>query len=123
MKKIGKATKNQKDENKKIKEALQLEEDTIIKLCPECKVVIHEKLKEFRRCLEECLEERKKVEKAKWILVKKKGIEEEEAHKILLASARRQSKRLGEIAEAVIESEKFLEAIANLLPKKKQDKS
>lgn len=37
--------------------------------------------------LHQKLEERKKIEKAKWLLVKKRGINEEMAHALLLAES------------------------------------
>ena len=83
------------------------------KLCPQCREVLHEKIEELRHCYEICLEERKKVEKAKWVLVKKKALTEEDAHKFLVAAARRQRKKLAEIAESVIKGEKFLDEAEN----------
>jgi len=53
-------------------------------------------------------EERKKIEKAKWILVKSKGIAEEEAHRLLINHSRANHKKLVEMAEIIIEGEKLL---------------
>lgn len=88
-------------------------------LCPQCREVLHDRLEELRHCYELCLEERKKVEKAKWVLVKKKALSEEDAHRFLVATARRQRKKLAEVAESVIKGERFLDEAenANLLNK------
>jgi len=53
-------------------------------------------------------EERKKIEKAKWILVKAKGIDEEEAHRLLINHSRTNHKKLVEMAEIIISGEKLL---------------
>lgn len=55
-------------------------------------------------------EGRKKIEKAKWILVKAKGIDEEAAHKLLVSHSRANQKKLAEMAEIIIEGEKILNA-------------
>jgi uroporphyrinogen-III synthase len=62
------------------------------------KVILQEKL----GLLEEKLEERKIVEKAKGILMKKENLTEEEAYKKMQKEAMKKRKRLKEIAEAVI---------------------
>ena len=62
------------------------------------KVILQEKL----GLLEEKLEERKIVEKAKGILMKKENLTEEEAYKKIQKEAMKKRKRLKEIAEAVI---------------------
>jgi len=62
------------------------------------KVILQEKL----GFLEEKLEERKIVEKAKGILMKKENLTEEEAYKRMQKEAMKKRKRLKEIAEAVI---------------------
>jgi len=62
------------------------------------KVILQEKL----GFLEERLEERKIVEKAKGILMKKENLTEEEAYKKIQKEAMKKRKRLKEIAEAVI---------------------
>jgi signal transduction protein with GAF and PtsI domain len=62
------------------------------------KVILQEKL----GFLEEKLEERKIVEKAKGILMKKENLTEEEAYKKMQKEAMKKRKRLKEIAEAVI---------------------
>jgi len=55
-------------------------------------------------------DERKKIEKAKWILVKAKGIDEDAAHKLLVKHSRANHKKLGEMAGIIIEGEKILNA-------------
>jgi uroporphyrinogen-III synthase len=62
------------------------------------KVILQEKL----GFLEEKLEERKIVEKAKGILMKKENLTEEEAYKKMQKEAMKKRKKLKEIAEAVI---------------------
>jgi uroporphyrinogen-III synthase len=62
------------------------------------KVILQEKL----GFLEEKLEERKIVEKAKGILMKKENLTEEEAYKKMQKEAMKKRKRLKEIAKAVI---------------------
>ena len=62
------------------------------------KVILQEKL----GFLEEKLEERKIVEKAKGILMKKENLTEEEAYKRMQKEAMKKRKKLREIAEAVI---------------------
>jgi len=62
------------------------------------KVILQQKL----GLLEEKLEERKIVEKAKGILMKKENLTEEEAYKKMQKEAMKKRKKLREIAEAVI---------------------
>jgi signal transduction protein with GAF and PtsI domain len=62
------------------------------------KVILQQKL----GFLEEKLEERKIVEKAKGILMKKENLTEEEAYKKMQKEAMKKRKRLKEIADAVI---------------------
>jgi len=62
------------------------------------KVILQEKL----GFLEEKLEQRKIIEKAKGILMKKENLTEEEAYKKMQKEAMKKRKRLKEIAEAVI---------------------
>jgi len=62
------------------------------------KVILQEKL----GFLEEKLEERKIVEKAKGILMKKESLTEEEAYKKMQKEAMKKRKKLKEIAEAII---------------------
>lgn len=71
--------------------------------CPSCS--------DLRAEIEELkarIEERKIVEKAKWILVKLRGVSENEALDLLRASARQNQKTLIEIANNLITGEKIL---------------
>src|SRR3972149_7757252 len=71
--------------------------------CPTCK--------DLRARIEELevkIEERKVIEKAKWILVKQKGISEEEAHELLRNTARFGQKKLSDIASNLVIGEKIL---------------
>lgn len=54
------------------------------------------------------LAERQWVEKAKGILMKTRGIQEEEAHRLLRDRAMQSQKRLGEVAREVVEMSKWL---------------
>ncbi|MFQ5735926.1 MAG: ANTAR domain-containing response regulator [Thermodesulfobacteriota bacterium] len=54
------------------------------------------------------LEARKKIEKAKWILVKAKGIDEDEAQRILINQSRANRKKLVDMAETIITGERLL---------------
>ncbi|MFQ5735928.1 MAG: ANTAR domain-containing protein [Thermodesulfobacteriota bacterium] len=60
------------------------------------------------KVLDAKLEERKKVERAKWILVKSKAIEEEEAQRILINRSRASRKKLVEMAEIIISGDRIL---------------
>jgi response regulator NasT len=48
------------------------------------------------------LADRKTIEKAKGLLMKRKGLEEEEAYALMRRTAMQQNRRLVEIAESVI---------------------
>jgi AmiR/NasT family two-component response regulator len=54
------------------------------------------------------LEHRKIIEQAKWIIVKRKSVEEPEAMRMLQKQARNGRRPLVEVAQAVIESESLL---------------
>jgi len=54
------------------------------------------------------LEGRKKIEKAKWILIKSKGIDEDEAHILLINHSRANRKKLIDVAETIIIGERVL---------------
>ena len=54
------------------------------------------------------LEHRKVIEQAKWIIVKRKSVEEPEAMRLLHKQARNGRKPLIEIAKAVVDSENLL---------------
>ena len=71
--------------------------------CPTCKD-LRARIDE----LETKIEERKVIEKAKWILVKQKGISEEEALELLRNTARFNQKKLGDIAQNLVIGEKIL---------------
>lgn len=71
--------------------------------CLSCKVLMAE-VEELKARLEE----RKVIEQGKWILVKQKGISEEEALNLLRVSARRQQKTICEIAKVLIAGERIL---------------
>ena len=58
--------------------------------------------------LKERLEDRKIIEQAKWILVKRKSVEEPEAMKMLQKQARNNRRSLIEVARAVVESDSLL---------------
>jgi response regulator NasT len=58
--------------------------------------------------LRQRLENRKLIEQAKWILVKRKGIDEPEAMRLLQRQARNNRRPLVEVAQAVLESEDLL---------------
>lgn len=55
--------------------------------------------------LKERLEQRKIIEQAKWIIVKRKGIEEPEAMKLLQKQARNNRRTLVDVARSVLENE------------------
>ena len=55
--------------------------------------------------LKERLEHRKIIEQAKWIIVKRKGIEEPEAMKLLQRQARNNRRTLVDVARSVLENE------------------
>ena len=54
------------------------------------------------------LEQRKIIEQAKWIIVKRKDVEEPEAMRMLQRQARNNRKSLIDVAQAVVESESLL---------------
>lgn len=58
--------------------------------------------------LKERLEQRKIIEQAKWILVKRKSVEEPEAMKMLQKQARNNRRSLIDVARAVVESDSLL---------------
>ncbi|MDP6479032.1 MAG: response regulator [Phycisphaerales bacterium] len=58
--------------------------------------------------LKDRLEQRKIIEQAKWIIVKRKNVEEPEAMRMLQKQARNGRRPLVEVAQAVIESESLL---------------
>ncbi len=54
------------------------------------------------------LAERKLVDRAKGILMKMKGIDEEEAYKILRRTAMNQNRKIGDIARSVVTAAEIL---------------
>jgi len=58
--------------------------------------------------LRERLEHRKVIEQAKWIIVKRKGVDEPEAMRMLQKQARNGRRPLVDVAQSVIESESLL---------------
>ncbi len=71
--------------------------------CQDC-----EHLRARIRELEARLEERKIIEKAKWILVKQKGVTEEEALELLRSTARFNQKKIVDVANDLVLGEKIL---------------
>ena len=70
-----------------------------------------QKMQKLRRELEKVrsdLKDRKLVERAKGLLMKQRGCDEEEAYAALRTLAMKQNKRLGEIAESVINAAALL---------------
>jgi AmiR/NasT family two-component response regulator len=57
--------------------------------------------------LKDRLEQRKIIEQAKWVIVKRRGIEEPEAMKLLQKQARNNRRTLIDVARSVIENEKL----------------
>lgn len=55
------------------------------------------------------LTERKLIDRAKGILMKMKGIEEEEAYKLLRKTAMNQNRRIAEIAESIVTAAELLQ--------------
>jgi AmiR/NasT family two-component response regulator len=60
--------------------------------------------------LKERLEHRKLIEQAKWVLVKRKGVEEPEAMKLLQRQARNNRRTLIDVARSVLENENLFGA-------------
>ena len=58
--------------------------------------------------LKERLENRKVIEQAKWILVKRRSVEEPEAMKLLQREARNNRRPLIEVAQAIVDSDNLL---------------
>ncbi len=68
----------------------------------------HLELSEEVGTLQERLEHRKVIEQAKWIIVKRRGVEEPDAMRMLQKQARNGRKPLIEVAQAVVDSENLL---------------
>ena len=60
--------------------------------------------------LKERLEQRKVIEQAKWIIVKRKGVDEPEAMRLLQKQARNNRRTLVEVARSVLENENLFGA-------------
>jgi response regulator NasT len=60
------------------------------------------------QALKQRLEDRKVIEQAKWILVKRKGVEEPEAMRLLQRQARSTRRTLPDVARAIVENEELL---------------
>ena len=60
--------------------------------------------------LKERLEHRKIIEQAKWIIVKRKGVEEPEAMKLLQRQARNNRRTLVDVARSVLENDSLFNA-------------
>jgi response regulator NasT len=54
------------------------------------------------------LEERKVIDRAKGILMKLKGLTEEEAYVLLRSTAMREKKKIGEIAQSILTASELL---------------
>jgi response regulator NasT len=63
--------------------------------------------------LKERLEHRKIIEQAKWIIVKRKGVEEPEAMKLLQRQARNNRRTLVDVARSVLENDSLFNADEN----------
>lgn len=83
-------------------------EDTCKRLCKEIL-----DLKAEIEALRVEIEDRKIIEKAKWVLVKRKGIDEEEAHRILIESSQQEHRRLKEVALSLLAGDKLLDQDVN----------
>jgi response regulator NasT len=54
------------------------------------------------------LEDRKLIDRAKGILMKRKGLTEEEAYVLLRSTAMREKKKIGEIAQSILTASELL---------------
>jgi len=66
------------------------------------------KLQEELERTKSALEDRKLIERAKGILMKLKGLNEEEAYVLLRSTAMREKKKIGEIAQSIITASEML---------------
>ena len=66
------------------------------------------KLQEELERTKSALEDRKVIEKAKGILMKVKGLTEDEAYVLLRSTAMREKKKIGEIAQSIITASEML---------------
>jgi response regulator NasT len=63
--------------------------------------------------LKERLENRKTIEKAKWMIVKRKSVEEPEAMRLLQRQARNNRRSLVDVAKSILENADLFEAVTN----------
>jgi two-component system, response regulator PdtaR len=84
-------------------EALQAQIEVAVRRFDE-----QERLAAEKRELEQTLETRKLVERAKGIFMKRLGLEEHEAHKRLQQESQKRRISIGELAKRIIESEEML---------------
>jgi two-component system, response regulator PdtaR len=68
----------------------------------------HEKLQQENQALSQTLEERKLVERAKGIFMRRLNLDEPEAHKRLQQESQKRRIPMGELARRIIESEEML---------------
>ncbi len=68
----------------------------------------YRKLRDELDRTKQALEDRKVIERAKGVLMKAKGLNEDDAHAALRAAAMRESRRLAEVAQAVVTAAKLL---------------
>ncbi len=68
------------------------------------------RLKSENAELRRLLKEREIIEKAKWVLVSSRGLNETEAHKLLINSSRTQRKKVIEVANMIIMTERLIQA-------------
>ena len=69
---------------------------------------VYRRLKDELERTKQALEERKVIERAKGILMKSKGMSEEDAHALLRKTAMNESRRVAEIAQSLITAAKML---------------
>ncbi|MDR5708769.1 MAG: response regulator [Armatimonadota bacterium] len=67
----------------------------------------HQRFREVQRA-REALEARKVIERAKGILMKRLGLDEEEAYRLLQRRARNQRKTMREVAQAILDSDALI---------------
>ncbi len=67
-----------------------------------------EKLRLERDEALQALDERKSIDRAKGIVMRSRGVDEADAHKILRDAAMDQGRRMGQIAEAIVQAESIL---------------
>ena len=68
----------------------------------------YRRLKDELERTKQALEDRKVIERAKGILMKSKGLSEEEAHALLRKTAMNESRRVAEVAQSLVTAAKLL---------------